>query len=100
MFMYVVFFCVLLCVQARQALLCSDLKRSGEIVFPESLRCVGPVTASSKCAYSSMGLHECLAKAWAGVLAIGGGSQGSDGRGEEEEEECSTVLLQGVEVSD
>lgn len=87
--------------QARQELLCRDIQRSSEAVFPETLRSSGKWATDTdneatvaKYNYSSMGLHECVGKAWVGALSSSHTSK--DGG---ERNDFSTVLLQGVEVS-
>lgn len=84
----------MLVLQARQELLCSELKSSGAVLFPDLLRSVAADSESgAKYSYTGMTLHECIAKAWASVL----NSSGREGCPPGEKEE-SVVLLQGVEV--
>ena len=84
--------------QARQELLCNELKAASVEEFPDILRSVAEKDSTSvaKYNYSSMALHECIAKAGAGLLTS------SEGEGEGKEEggsDFTAVLLQGVEVS-
>lgn len=81
--------------QARQELLCNELKASTEDVFPDILRLASKNNSLvAKYNYSSMALHECISKAWAGVLGL----HGPQNKREDVEGLFDTVLLQGVEV--
>jgi hypothetical protein len=81
--------------QARQELLCNELKDSSATAFPKTLCAVGSdATSVATYSYSGLALHECIAKAWAGVL-----SSTTEGKEANEGSEFdATVLLQGVEV--